>query len=742
MLATAQREASSLFLPRNLSRVLRSIPMARDMRRAAAVATPSICTPRGPLRVLHYHTGTHVHHRHNNKNNCSNSDSTAPGTSSCWGCSCPVVLVQRPHQVAKQEQQEQQEQQEPHHPHQQQHQKRTEGPEPVYSFAKGGYWQLQCRRRMRFPFGGELQRLDIAFEVYGHLNEKRDNAILLGCGVSASSHAKSHPHNRETGWWEGFIGPGKALDTNRFFIICIANLGGCSGTSGPSSFIPQQQQKKPPEPAADNEIRYGLNFPWFTVQDMARVQLRVIDRLQIGRLHAAVGSSLGALQVLCLGALFPSRVGRLAVISGALYCRPMAIAFRYIQRQILMADPAFACGNYYGKKYPSVGMRLARQVATITYRSGPEWMLRFGRLRVPGAHQTSSKGEVLGEEKQGVGSPLGLGSLWPLLGDDEKHLKAGIPPPLHAQEPDQQQQLQQQQQDAEQHHHQSMPSLGADFAIEAYVEQQGRKWRAYDPNSLLYLSKAMDLFSLARRDPHTGTSSLVYGVRNLQMPVLVMGVHSDLLFPLEQQIEIKDTLRKAGNKMVSFYSLDSIYGHDTFLIDVTNVGAGVKGHLEQEFDTNHSAQYLGQSKIEYQAKSNSSFMHKPPIFPAAPGGPRGLLARNTQAHSLRDQKVTTEPQRLQKSHLCMGSMKPEQGMALLPMAPTGKKPEQDTFRGPVDFVSANREAVSMLECKKPKQKTPKGQFSRHKNFGVIPRYVKVRSAFEVSYRITGQFCRS
>ncbi|OEH74526.1 homoserine o-acetyltransferase [Cyclospora cayetanensis] len=400
---------------------------------------------------------------------------------------------------------------------------------------------------MRFPFGGELQRLDIAFEVYGHLNEKRDNAILLGCGVSASSHAKSHPHNRETGWWEGFIGPGKALDTNRFFIICIANLGGCSGTSGPSSFIPQQQQKKPPEPAADNEIRYGLNFPWFTVQDMARVQLRVIDRLQIGRLHAAVGSSLGALQ---------------------------------------MADPAFACGNYYGKKYPSVGMRLARQVATITYRSGPEWMLRFGRLRVPGAHQTSSKGEVLGEEKQG----------------------------------------------------------------------------------------AMDLFSLARRDPHTGTSSLVYGVRNLQMPVLVMGVHSDLLFPLEQQIEIKDTLRKAGNKMVSFYSLDSIYGHDTFLIDVTNVGAGVKGHLEQEFDTNHSAQYLGQSKIEYQ---------------------------------------------------------PEQGMALLPMAPTGKKPEQDTFRGPVDFVSANREAVSMLECKKPKQKTPKGQFSRHKNFGVIPRYVKaLRTAAE------------
>lgn len=101
----------------------------------------------------------------------------------------------------------------------------------------------------------------------------------------------------------------------------------------------------------------------------------------------------------------------------------------------------------------------------------------------------------------------------------------------------------------------------------------------------LFCCQAMDLFTLAERDPSSGVSSLKYGLRKLQMPILVMGVRSDLLFPLEQQVEIKDTLKEIGNKFVSFYVLDSIYGHDTFLIDIHNVGAAIKGHLEQTFST-------------------------------------------------------------------------------------------------------------------------------------------------------------
>ncbi|PFH36122.1 putative homoserine O-acetyltransferase [Besnoitia besnoiti] len=393
------------------------------------------------------------------------------------------------------------------------------GPEPTYSPVHAGYHLQECMRSMNTSYGGVVPFVNIAYETWGELNLDRSNAVLLTCGLSASSHARSSPLNSESGWWESFIGPGLALDTNKFFIICVANFGGCSGTTGPGSFRNRDGES----------TRYGLDFPMFSVQDMVRVMFRVLDHLGIETLHAVVGSSLGGMQSLAAAAMYPDRVKRLVSISGAASSSPLSIALRYAQRQVLMADPLYNGGDYYGKPYPYTGMKLARAIATITYRSGPEWAQRFGRQRVH--HRSRDSGTLLKCPKTDSDAP---------------------------------------------------PTLGPDFTVEAYVEHQGKKWcHLYDPNSMLFISKAMDHFTLEELDTETGELSLEYGLRQVRMPALVIGVKSDILFPLWQQKQMAHALRRAGNNSVAFYTLDSIYGHDTFLIDVANVGGAVKGHLEQ-----------------------------------------------------------------------------------------------------------------------------------------------------------------
>jgi homoserine O-acetyltransferase len=140
--------------------------------------------------------------------------------------------------------------------------------------------------------------LDLAYETWGELDSQRSNAILLCTGLSASSHACSTETNPSKGWWEDFIGPGKALDTNNYYVVCPNMIGGCYGSSGPSSINPTTGK------------RYGMNFPVVTVEDMVAAQFLLLDHLGISRLHAAVGSSLGGMQSIMAAALFPDRVGR------------------------------------------------------------------------------------------------------------------------------------------------------------------------------------------------------------------------------------------------------------------------------------------------------------------------------------------------------------------------------------------------------------------------------------------------
>ncbi|KAJ2617747.1 homoserine O-acetyltransferase [Coemansia sp. RSA 1804] len=420
-------------------------------------------------------------------------------------------------------------------------------PEPTYEKVVTGYELFRHNKTFVCDHGGVLPSVDIAYETWGTPNADRSNTILIHTGLSASSHAHSHAKNTKPGWWEAFIGPGKAIDTDRFHVICSTVIGGCYGSTGPWSVDPTTGS------------RYATTFPILTINDMVRAQFLLLDHLRIDRLYASVGASMGGMQSLCAAALHSDRVGRIVSISACARSHPYSIALRFAQRQALMADPNFNRGFYYDGVLPHVGMKLARQVATVTYRSGPEWELRFGRRR---------------------------------------------------RAPDQ------------------PPALCPDFLIETYLDHQSERFcLQYDANSLLYVSKAMDMFDISKSvtdrlhtqrlkaeekanassaaspandavcltaedQPQSAAGQsgvettdeivrdLVAGVEKAMQPALIVGVQSDILFPVAQQKEIADILRRAGNSRVTYYELDAMYGHDTFLIDVVNVGAAIKGHLE------------------------------------------------------------------------------------------------------------------------------------------------------------------
>jgi alpha/beta hydrolase fold len=196
---------------------------------------------------------------------------------------------------------------------------RQSGPEPSYT--TGAHQTFHSSKPLLLDWGGVLPSFDIAFETWGSLNRDKSNVILLHTGLSASSHAHSTPENPQPGWWEKFIGPGGPLDTNKYFIICTNIIGGCYGSTGPSSVDP-----------ANQEI-YATRFPILTMEDMVRAQFRLLDHIGVQKLYASVGSSMGGMQSLAAAILFPDRVARVVSISGCARSHPYSIAMRHTQRQ-------------------------------------------------------------------------------------------------------------------------------------------------------------------------------------------------------------------------------------------------------------------------------------------------------------------------------------------------------------------------------------------------------------------------
>jgi homoserine O-acetyltransferase len=218
--------------------------------------------------------------------------------------------------------------------------------------------------------GATLSPVTIAYETYGRLNADRSNAVLICHALSGSGHAAGYhaATDDKPGWWDDCIGPGKAFDTDRFFVICSNVIGSCYGSTGPMHINP-----KTGEP-------YGLHFPVVTIGDMVRAQIHLIDSLGIDKLLAVAGGSMGGLQVLEWSAHHPHRVHSAIPLATTAHHSPMLIAFSEVGRQAIYADPYWNDGNYYlADKKPDAGLAVARMVGHITYLSEQSMHQKFGR---------------------------------------------------------------------------------------------------------------------------------------------------------------------------------------------------------------------------------------------------------------------------------------------------------------------------------------------------------------------------
>lgn len=346
--------------------------------------------------------------------------------------------------------------------------------------------------------GGELHDARLAYETWGSLNAARDNAVLIMTGLSPSAHAARNAIDDSPGWWEDIIGPGKAIDTNCWFVICVNSLGSCKGSSGPASINPATSEP------------WRLEFPELSLEDAGNAGCALVHGLGIERLAALVGCSMGGMAALGGLANHPGCARAHVSVCTAPRAQPFAIAIRSLQREAIRLDPKWNDGHYDDDHYPETGMNIARKLGVITYRSALEWRGRFGRIRL--------------EADQREEEPF-----------------------------------------------------GAEFQIESYLNAHARRFtRSFDPNCYLYLSRASDWFDLAE---YGGTSDPATSVRNALAKMkleraLVIGVETDILFPLEQQQQLAEDLRATGTD-TTFVGLDSPQGHDAFLVDTGRFGAAI-----------------------------------------------------------------------------------------------------------------------------------------------------------------------
>jgi homoserine O-acetyltransferase/O-succinyltransferase len=335
--------------------------------------------------------------------------------------------------------------------------------------------------------GITLAPVDVAYETYGALNAARNNAILILHAFSGDAHAAgADQDSTNAGWWDNMIGPGKGFDTDKYFVICSNVLGGCRGTSGPSSINPA------------TGCPYAMSFPPVTIPDMVRLQKMLIEHLGIARLLSVTGGSMGAMQALQWAVAYPDAVASAIPIAGTARHSPQQIAFNEVGRQAIMADPDWNEGNYYGHRPPARGLSVARMVGHITYMSDASMREKFGRR--------------LRDQNQ--------------------------------------------------------------FEVESYLRYRGSQFvDRFDANSYLYITKAMDYFDLT-----SSGHSLGAAFEKVKARFLVISFTSDWLYPSYQSLEVVRALR-GRNCDVAYCELPSSYGHDAFLVNVTEQTELVRGFL-------------------------------------------------------------------------------------------------------------------------------------------------------------------
>lgn len=222
---------------------------------------------------------------------------------------------------------------------------------------------------LKLTSGKTLSNVELAYETYGELNSAKTNAILVCHALTGDAHAAGwHSGDAKPGWWEIIIGPGKALDTDKYFVICSNVLGGCKGSTGPASINPETGKE------------YALDFPIITIEDMVHAQKKLIDHLGIEKLHAVIGGSMGGMQALQWTVSYPMMMKKASIIATTPRSSPQQIAFNEVGRQSIISDPYWNNGEYYDKeKRPQSGLAVARMIGHITYLSDESMYLKFGR---------------------------------------------------------------------------------------------------------------------------------------------------------------------------------------------------------------------------------------------------------------------------------------------------------------------------------------------------------------------------
>ena len=350
---------------------------------------------------------------------------------------------------------------------------------------------------LKLDSGKRLGPITVRYETYGTLNEARSNAILVFHALSGSHHAAGYHSldDKRPGWWDDMIGPGKGFDTSRFFIICSNFIGGCNGSTGPSSRL------------GDDGERYGLDFPLITIGDMVEAQRHLIDHLGIERLYCVAGGSMGGMQALEWAIRYPGRVRSAVVLASTATVSAQGIAFHTVGRNAIMSDPAWNGGDYYHGPAPANGLAIARMIGHITYLSEISLGRRFGRMLQDRAAFTY---EMSGE-----------------------------------------------------------------FQVESYLEHLGNRFvENFDANSYLYITKAMDYYDLSE-----AYGSLPEALARTRAKYLVASFTSDWLYPSSQSRKIVSALMRVGRE-VSYVELESVYGHDAFLLESARLCQIVRSFLD------------------------------------------------------------------------------------------------------------------------------------------------------------------
>jgi len=349
--------------------------------------------------------------------------------------------------------------------------------------------------------GKELPKITVAFETYGKLNMDGSNAVLICHALTGDSHASDYNYQvneksdetsapKQKAWWNEMIGLGKAFDPSKYFIVCSNILGGCYGTTGPTSIDPITNRK------------YGITFPQISVRDMVGLQYKLLTNLGVTKLQAISGGSLGGMQVLEWAIMFPEFVEKIIPIAAAAQHSAWCVGLNETARKAIVDDPAWENGDYI--EQPHAGLSTARMIAMISYRSAESFNKKFGREIKPNTTAIN------------------------------KYLTSG-------------------------------------FQVESYLHYQGDKLvKRFDANTYLLITRAMDLHDVAR-----DRVSVSNALGSIKAKTLCVGINSDILYPAAEQKMIASLIPES-----SYFEIDSIHGHDAFLIEFDQLNFAIEKFLE------------------------------------------------------------------------------------------------------------------------------------------------------------------